>query len=77
MSFTSSECRVEAGCRMSIDEVALPSTHCPSCLGDVFQTHVRFDDDRTIAWYVTRHPEYVKCALCDAPVTLPTEVDDV
>jgi hypothetical protein len=42
------------------------------CLGDVFSTHVIFDDNGEIAWYVTRHKDITKCALCGTHVTLPT-----
>ena len=56
----------------------LPSVHCPKmdCLGDVFSTHVIFDDHGEIAWYVTRHKDITKCALCGTHVTLPTPAVD-
>ena len=55
----------------------LPSSICPNidCLGDVFATHVKFDDNGAIAWYVTRHKEITKCVACGTHVTLPTEID--
>jgi hypothetical protein len=52
-----------------------PSRFCGNCLHDTFVTHVRFDEDGEIAWYLTRDINYVKCASCSQPVTLPTPLD--
>lgn len=56
---------------------ARPSRYCPNCLGDTFVTHVRFDEQGQISWYLTRDLHYVKCVACDYPVTLPTEIDHI
>lgn len=59
-----------------LDTHWMPSRTCLSCGGDTFSTHVRFDEDNTIAWYVTRDPNIVRCVSCDSHVCLPTEIDD-
>jgi hypothetical protein len=43
-----------------------------NCGHDTFKVLVRFDEDNTIGWYTTSG----YCAACDAPVTVPTEIDD-
>lgn len=58
-----------------LDTRWMPSRTCLSCGGDTFATHVRFDDDNTIAWYVTKDPDIVRCVQCDSAVCLPTEID--
>ena len=70
------DCRMWAGHGVKILE-PLPSSICPNidCLGDVFATHVKFDDNGAIAWYVTRFEGITKCVACGTFVTLPTEID--
>lgn len=58
-----------------LDTHWMPSRVCLSCGGDTFSTHVRFDEDGLIAWYLTRDPYYVRCVTCDSRVCLPTEID--
>ena len=59
----------------AIDTHWMPSSVCLSCGSDTFSTHVRFDDEGTIAWYLTKHPTFVRCVICDSQVCLPTEID--
>jgi hypothetical protein len=55
-----------------IDTRGIPSRSCLNCGHDTFKILVRFDEDNTIGWYTTSG----YCAACDAPVTVPTEIDD-
>lgn len=60
----------------SLNTSGMPSRVCLSCGGDTFSTHVKFDDNGHIAWYLTRQPEFVLCVMCGSQVCLPTAIDN-
>ena len=57
---------------VSGDYRGMPTLVCP-CGNDTFYAVVRFDDDRTVGWYLLDG----KCCACVALITLPTEIDEL
>ena len=60
-----------------LDTSWMPSRVCLSCGGDTFSTHVKFDENGRIVWYLTKHPEFVVCVMCGSQVCIPTEIDNL
>ena len=56
---------------MTMPTDALPSVHCPKCLGDTFKILVRLDEETyEIAWYTLQG----FCDACGSQVKLPTPI---